>query len=305
MKKIRARLPAVWAALAMMALWPVFAADYADKVSDRCALCHEEAAKQWSESKHAAAMDDTFRSLWEREGKKLECLVCHTTQFDRQTGKYSLEGITCTSCHEDIGANHPDDKTKSLPVTSQVCQKCHGITFGEWRISGHGQKNIRCFDCHKMHSMAQRKDDPDQMCGTCHTARLESFSHATHATAGLHCTTCHMPETVGHAMKVRGTGVRGHTFGVGAETCTKCHRDMVHASGETAALQAEVKQLKASRPELLERKVADLQQETTQLSHALQANRRIFGPVVAVAFALGLVIGYAMPHLNRKNREGK
>jgi hypothetical protein len=274
-------------------------------MSERCALCHEEATKQWSESKHAVAMNDAFRSLWEGGGKKMECLVCHTTQFDRHSGAYSLEGVTCTSCHEDIGENHPDDKTKSLPITPQVCQKCHGITFGEWRISGHGQKNIRCFDCHKMHSMAQRKDHPDQMCGTCHTARLESFSHATHATAGLHCTTCHMPETVGHAMKVRGTGVRGHTFGVGAETCTRCHRDMVHASGETAALQAEVRQLKATRPEMLERTVANLQQETTQLSHALQANRRIFGPVVAVAFALGLVIGYAMPHLNRKNREGK
>ena len=62
--------------------------------------------------------------------------------------------------------DHPDKAKMALPVTSEVCQSCHGITYGEWRVSLHGQKNIRCFDCHKMHGMAQRKDKPDEMCGT-------------------------------------------------------------------------------------------------------------------------------------------
>ena len=275
------------------------------KVADRCVLCHEEATKQWADSPHARSMGDGFLPVWEKEGKKMECLVCHTTHFDRQAGTYSHEGITCESCHGAIGENHPDDASKKLPVTSEVCQSCHTITYGEWRISAHGQKQIRCFDCHKMHSMAQRKDDPDQMCGTCHTAKLEDFSHATHAQEGLHCVTCHMPETGKSGPKIKGTGVRGHTFGVGAETCTKCHAEMVHSSSGRAELEKEVQELKAIEPVALTHQVAELQSHTTKLRDALAANRRIFGPVVIIAFALGLVIGYAVPQVNKKHREGK
>jgi len=276
-----------------------------DNASDRCALCHEQATKDWQASPHAQTMNDVFLNEWTKEGKKWECLVCHTSQFDRQTGKFSHEGISCESCHGAMKEDHPDKSKMGLPVTSEVCQGCHAITYGEWRVSAHGQKNIRCFDCHKMHQMKLRKDDPDQMCGTCHTDRLKSFAHATHATEGLHCLSCHMPEEKGSPeLKIRGLGVRGHTFGVGAETCANCHRDMVHSSHERSSLNEEVQRLKAATPEKLTAQVEQLQQDDAKLRETVQANRRVFPPVVGLAFVLGLFLGVALPLWRRKKPEG-
>lgn len=279
-------------------------ADDEEKESDRCALCHEQETKDWQASPHAQTMNDIFLNEWTNEGKKWECLVCHTSQFDRQTGKFSHEGISCQSCHGAMKEDHPDKSKMVLPVTSEVCQSCHAITYGEWQVSAHGQKNIRCFDCHKMHEMKLRKDQPDQMCGTCHTERLKDFSHATHAIEGLHCLSCHMPEVKGVGMKIRGLGVRGHTFGVGAETCAGCHRDMVHASHERATLNEEVKELKAATPEKLKEQLDQLQKDGVKMQEELQANRRVFPPVVGLSFLLGVFLGVALPHFRHKKHEG-
>jgi len=271
-----------------------------DKASDRCALCHEQAVKDWAASPHARTMDDTFLNVWTKQGKQFECLVCHTSVFDRKAGTYSHEGISCESCHGAMKEDHPEKEKMALPVTSEVCQSCHSITYGEWRVSRHGQKNIRCFDCHKMHSMAQRKDKPDEMCGTCHTERLKDFSHATHSVAGLHCLSCHMPEVKGSVMKIRGLGVRGHTFGVGAETCANCHREMVHASHERASLEEEVHKLKEATPEKIEARNVELEQEADKLRETVTANKRVFPAVVGLAFLLGIFAGYALPHFRKK-----
>ena len=278
-------------------------ADVEEKESDRCVLCHEQETKEWQASPHSQTMNDIFLNEWTNEGKKWECLVCHTSQFDRQTGKFSHDGISCESCHGAMKEDHPDKSKMGLPVTSEVCESCHAITYGEWRVSAHGQKNIRCFDCHKMHEMKLRKDQPDQMCGTCHTERLKDFSHATHAIEGLHCLSCHMPEVKGAGMKIRGLGVRGHTFGVGAETCDGCHRDMVHASHERATLNEEVKQLKAATPEKLKEQLDQLETDGTKMKEELQANRRVFPPVVALSFLLGIFLGVALPHFRLKKRQ--
>ncbi len=279
-------------------------ADVEDKESDRCVLCHEQETKDWQASPHSQTMNDIFLNEWTNEGKKWECLVCHTSQFDRQTGKFSHDGISCESCHGTMKEDHPDKSKMALPVTSEVCESCHAITYGEWRVSAHGQKNIRCFDCHKMHEMKLRKDDPDQMCGTCHTERLKDFSHATHSIEGLHCLSCHMPEVKGVGMKIRGLGVRGHTFGVGAETCANCHRDMVHASHERATLNEEVKQLKAATPEKLKEQLDQLETDSAKMKEELQANRRVFPPVVGLSFLLGIFLGVALPHFRRKKHGG-
>jgi hypothetical protein len=276
-----------------------------EKASERCALCHEQATKDWLASPHARTMNDVFLSEWAKEGKKWECLVCHTTTFDRKAGTFSHEGISCESCHGAMKEDHPDKSKMILPVTSEVCQSCHAILYGQWRVSAHGQKNIRCFDCHKMHEMKLRKDQPDQMCGTCHSERLNSFSHATHAVEGLHCLSCHMPEVKGAVMKIRGLGVRGHTFGVGAETCANCHRDMVHASHENASLTEEVQKLKAATPEKLKEHVDQLEKDDAKMKEELQANRRVFPPVVGLSFVLGIFLGLALPHFRRKKHEAK
>jgi hypothetical protein len=289
---------------AILAAAGTFAAEE-DKTSDRCALCHEKETQEWQVSKHASAINQNFLGVWEREGKKWECLVCHTSQSDRKTGSFSHAGVSCESCHGTTSEDHPDKQKVSLPITSETCQSCHSITYGEWRISAHGQKGIRCFDCHKMHGMQQRKDDPDQMCGSCHTERLESFSHATHHIKGVQCISCHMPEVMTGAMKIKGAGLRGHTFGVGAETCTHCHREMVHQSHETASLEEEVARLKSVNPASLEKQVGTLEVQSQKLRTDLQANRRVFIPLVGMAFLLGIFAGYALPHYRARKQNGE
>jgi hypothetical protein len=279
-------------------------ADDEEKESDRCVLCHEQATTDWLASPHAKTMNDMFLNEWTNEGKKWECLVCHTSRFDRKTGNFSHDGVSCESCHGAMKDDHPDKSKMALPVTSEVCESCHAITYGEWRVSAHGQKNIRCFDCHKMHRMQLRKDQPDEVCGTCHTERLKDFSHATHSIEGLHCLSCHMPEVKGAVMKIRGLGVRGHTFGVGAETCANCHRDMVHASHERASLEEEVQRLKAASPEKLGARVDELEKEAVKLREMVAANRRVFPPVVGLSFLLGIFLGVALPHFRRKKHGG-
>lgn len=299
---------AVWAraSAALRSLWwVVFSVGVAvageENVAEQCGMCHAEATEQWAASPHARTMGDAFLAVWERHGKKWECLVCHTSQFDRQSGVFSHQGVTCSSCHGAFNADHPDSSKMMLPVTSEVCQSCHTVTYGEWRVSAHGQKNIRCFDCHKMHQMSLRKDKPDEFCGTCHTERLEDFSHATHAIEGLHCLSCHMPEVKASVMKIRGLGVRGHTFGVGAETCANCHREMVHASHDRASMTEELARLKAATPEKLVAQLAELEKQAGQLRQTVAAHRRVFPAVAVLALVLGVFLGYALPHYRSRN----
>lgn len=123
--------------------------------------------------------------------------------------------------------------------------------------------------------MELRKDNPDELCGTCHSARLQDFAHATHRLRGLQCITCHMPEPLGTRLKIMGTGVRGHSFGVGAETCANCHREMVHENHEVASLEEQVHRLREMTPEKLTEKTAELEQRAKNLREVLDAYRRI------------------------------
>jgi formate-dependent nitrite reductase cytochrome c552 subunit len=272
-----------------------------EKESDTCGVCHEQETKEWTDSPHAHTINSRFLAEWAQEGEKWECLVCHTSQYDRKTGTFSHAGVSCQSCHGPASPDHPDKVKKLLPVTAETCQACHSITYGEWRISRHGQKNIRCFDCHKMHEMKLRKDDPDQMCGTCHTERLKDYSHATHHVKGVKCIDCHMPEVMNAGLKIRGTGARGHAFSVGAETCAICHKEMVHSRSDIAVLESEVQRLKEMTPETLQKQLADERKENDQLRAAVRANRRVFSVIVVVGFCLGVAIEYAVIH--RRSRK--
>jgi len=300
----RSKLMMVAVLVTFVPLAPACGADE-EKESDTCALCHEQETKEWLASPHAQTVDDRFLGEWKREGQKWECFVCHTSQYDRQTGAFSHAGVSCQSCHGPANPDHPDKVKKLLPVTSATCQSCHSVTYGEWRISRHGQKEIRCFDCHKMHQMNLRKDDPDQMCGTCHTEKLKDFSHATHHLEGVRCMDCHMPEVMGAGLKIKGTGARGHTFSVGAETCANCHREMVHTRSDIATLEGEVQRLKEITPEALKKQLKEQQADLDELHTALRANRRVFSVIVLVAFCLGMAIEYAlMHHLHQKQVKG-
>jgi len=261
--------------------------------SPACAECHEDEAAQWKASSHSRAMGASFLAEWGKQGKKWECLVCHTSVADKAKGTYALEGVNCASCHGPANPDHPDKTKMLVKVGSETCQACHIQTFAEWRVSAHGQKDVGCMACHKMHAMELRKEDPDQMCGSCHTERLQDFAHATHKQKGLHCITCHMPDpNAGHA-KMKGTGARGHSYGVGAETCAGCHRVQVHQSGEIAELKGEVTALKVETAKENTARIPVLEAENGRLKASLEANHRVAPWVASIGFLLDGLVGFA------------
>ncbi len=267
-----------------------------------CAECHEEEAAQWKASGHAMAMKPEFLAEWEKEGKRWECLVCHTSSYDRNRGTYSRDGVGCESCHGPPNPGHPGKAKMAVKAGSETCQACHSITYAEWRLSAHGQKEVGCMACHKMHAMALRKEDPDQQCGSCHTERLQDFAHATHRQKGLQCITCHMPDPNAGHPKIKGTGVRGHSYGVGAETCAGCHRVQVHQGGEIADLKQEVSTLKASSAKDHVALIPVLEEENGKLKASLEANRTVFPWVALIGFVLGTLVGFSVFRIAAKKR---
>jgi nitrate reductase cytochrome c-type subunit len=65
----------------------------ADK--DDCQGCHEIIEAHWQESGHAKAITNTvFQQAWQEQGQPNECLACHTTGYDAETGAYEADSIT-------------------------------------------------------------------------------------------------------------------------------------------------------------------------------------------------------------------
>ncbi len=281
-----------WAALAavLCALAPgVRAADDAAPGEEACAACHAQAVEEWRGSRHARALDRTFLEQWRRAGGGFECLVCHASRYDRAGARPQSHGVSCESCHGPIPAGHPGEGAPLLPVSSDACAACHASTHAQWRLSAHGQRNIRCFDCHRMHRGGVKGASADASCGACHPLRMKDFSHATHRIKGLQCVTCHMPDTAGGHLKIRGTGVRGHSFGVGAETCVGCHRETVHRERGTAALESKLDRLEAAGAETAADRLDAAEAEAARLRTALAVRRRATGWLVFAALCAGVL----------------
>ncbi len=248
-----------------------------DGGEEACAACHAQAVADWRGSPHARTLNRVFLAEWKRAGGGYECLVCHASRYDRAGAQPQSRGVSCESCHGAMPAGHPGGGTPVLPVSSEACKSCHHATFAEWRLSGHGRKNIRCFDCHNMHKARPRATNPDAACGACHPLRMKDFSHATHRIKGLRCATCHMPDLSGGHLKIRGTGVRGHSFGVGAETCAGCHRETVHRERGTAALESRLDRLEEAGAATALDRLDAAEAEAARLRAELGTRRRING----------------------------
>lgn len=78
---------------------------------------------------------------------------------------------------------------------------------------------------------------------------------------------------------------------------------MVHQSHENATLEEEVAQLKAVEPVALEQQLSTLQDESAKQREALQANHRVFMPIVGLAFLLGGFFGYALPRYHARHEQ--
>lgn len=157
-----------------------------------CAECHEDRYKEWSGSMHALAISDPiFRSAYMKAvlfdpGYREYCLKCHsptttTTKDFNLTRSISVEGVTCSFCHNvkniDIKKNsyelnqdgtmvgpyeysfsekHSSNYSEIL-TKSEFCAGCHefslnGVliseTYSEWKEGPYSKEGRQCQDCH-------------------------------------------------------------------------------------------------------------------------------------------------------------
>lgn len=107
-----------------------------------CTPCHAVAAKIWSDSAHAKALQTLIS---EGHGRDPDCVSCHVVGLDKSTGFRSvketpqLADVGCESCHGP-GAAHVESngKTKLGKVGERSCAPCHvpehspGFSFAEY-----------------------------------------------------------------------------------------------------------------------------------------------------------------------------
>ena len=236
--------------------------------SDACAGCHSDIHDTWSGTLHSQAFSSPiFQEDWTKQGSAVACLECHTTGFDKDSGKFAEEGVTCEACHGPLQKEHP--KT-NMPITPDytLCARCHKTTTDEWRASKHGQINLNCEACHNSHSQAPRAETVNELCTNCHKDTGSSFTHGTHASSGLQCSDCHMA-AASHTTSTGGLFATGHTFVVGSEACINCHKDTVHTrdtivklTGEQAGTAPTTEELQKTVSEQ-EKAIQDLEAQST------------------------------------------
>lgn len=197
-----------------------------ETTQDECQDCHESIQTHWADSAHAQAADDVaFQEAWQQEGSPIECLSCHTTGFDLESGTWEQEGVTCAVCHFPVSEEHPE-AIMPTDISSRLCGTCHVDTYSEWEISSHGQEELACVRCHNPHTTGLKKSDVQEVCQACHNQETHFFTYTGHAEEGLLCADCHL--RVSEAQMGEGHGQRQHTFVVDIETCTSCHGDNMH-----------------------------------------------------------------------------
>jgi len=199
---------------------------------ENCSECHEIIRTHWTESEHGKATSDpAFQKAWQEAGKPNECLTCHTTGFDAETGTWQEDGVACATCHSPIPTNHPED-IMPTDISSRLCGTCHLETHEEWSDSTHAQEDLSCVRCHNPHTTELRAADTQELCSACHNDEVHFFEYTIHAQEGVTCMDCHLQVTGGNsvsdAQMSEGHGARHHTFMVGMDTCATCHTLDMH-----------------------------------------------------------------------------
>ena len=105
--------------------------------------------------------------------KDSDCLECHSdktlTKTNASGKEFSLfvdpaklaasahKTNTCSSCHSDLAAEHPDDNLAAKPVD---CRQCHERQTDSYGASVHGLamkagklESATCRDCHDSHEV--------------------------------------------------------------------------------------------------------------------------------------------------------
>lgn len=258
--------------------------------SESCKECHENILNVWSGTRHSQAFSSpVFQRDWAADGSKVTCLECHTTGYDRASGKYTEAGIGCESCHGPFQPNHPQ-QSMSVKPDAELCARCHKQTTDEWRTSKHSSAGIVCEDCHNPHSQTPKAETITALCSNCHKDRGISFTHGTHSNAGLECSNCHMYTSPRTSSPIEGLVPTGHTFSVGSDACIGCHQDTVHTRDEIIKLSGEVQQLSNVDTATLQQQLDVQKQQITKLE--AQSSVRLYTGLTQGAI-IGLLTGGA------------
>ena len=199
-----------------------------------CASCHTDFQMSWEIGAHGnATSDPVFVEQWKKQGNPTACLTCHVTGYDRTTGIWKADGVTCESCHKDDGGQHPETPM-SVDKTSNLCGTCHTNTrFGwaEWEGSTHYQNGMDCTNCHDPHSASVKigtGTDASQLCITCHKEMNVDSTHGKHAQNGVTCVDCHISQM---DTELAAHTIPDHSFKANLDRCTNCHKEQMHSSG--------------------------------------------------------------------------
>jgi hypothetical protein len=109
--------------------------------AEACKTCHPNTFAKWSATKHAHAFESLLSDPKPNVIYDAECVSCHTTGFDYNSGWKSpeltayLKGNQCENCHGPASrhAEAPDDKsfraaihlTADLADKNGLCLRCH------------------------------------------------------------------------------------------------------------------------------------------------------------------------------------
>ncbi len=214
-----------------------------------CEGCHAQFMEEWQNGPHGQATSDpVFNEAWEAQGKPGNCLVCHTTGYDPDTGTWVQDGITCEACHGPI----PDDHPKSpAPIDRSpiLCGSCHSsarFEWEEWQTSAHYKRDMTCINCHDPHQATLKQVPPDgseifadtsHLCTNCHSEYTQSYTHSTHFGNDITCIDCHLVSDETHAQHT----IHDHNFKASLAACNTCHAEQMH-DGENQEEHAGIEQ---------------------------------------------------------------
>ena len=219
---------------------PVAQAQTGAPPNKNCQSCHIEFHEVWEMSSHGqAAADPVFRDVLLGQESPEECLVCHTTGFNPETGTFDSEGVGCLACHYDAIGDHPQNPMR-IDRSEKLCGSCHTETDFAWQISAHQQSDITCVVCHDPHANSLKANDASALCGSCHQTKSSGYTHSAHSSVGLNCADCHLEKIDGEPGPAHAD--RDHSFYVKLESCTSCHANQLHegAADSGAVAQEEV-----------------------------------------------------------------
>ena len=278
-----------------------------------CQTCHPEEYADWQNTVHAkAALDPVFKEQFNKSHNQGDCLKCHTTGFDKASGKFNWEGVTCEACHGPYKQGHPAAQTMQLPMESTTCRVCHQAAFQEWEKSQHAQAKIECFDCHRSHTQGLRTGSAETLCAACHNNEQTQFAHSLHGIGGVECGNCHMAKAQKNTAGMTSTAgaqieAKSHAFVVPADVCNRCHSKTIHPTG--GAGQTNISQPKSSgqaAPAVNAARETELEAQISTLQGRLNALRD--SAIISMGLSLGfggfagLLLGIAGMSLWHRSR---